>query len=117
HLFSEYQHKLVKEGLFEAEECKTITNRSAKNTSDNVTSTGIRGKLTIGNGKSNCANVIGHHAHGDVSLFVGTVSDARFTADEIKQRSKHIGIVVRRLLLNCHAETFESHSCIDVALG
>ena len=61
--------------------------------------------------------MVGDDTHRDVRLLGCTVLYAREGGDGLDHRGEDVGIVVGRLALYGHAETLESHSRVDDALG
>ena len=57
--------------------------------------------------------MVGYYAHGDILLFVFTVFNSRHFGNGLDHRLEYIRIVIGGFSLQCHTQTFETHTCID----
>ena len=70
HLSDEHGHELVHEGILLVEERVSITYGTAKDTADDVTSLGVARQLTVGNGESHGAQVVGDDADSNIHFLL-----------------------------------------------
>ena len=113
HVLDEYGQQLVHESLLLSEERVAVAHCTAEDTADYVTCLGIARKLTVGDGESDCTDVVGNYAHGDVLLFVFAVCGSRHIADGFQYRLENIGVVVGSLALQCTYQAFKAHTGVD----
>ena len=57
--------------------------------------------------------MVGHYTHGHVLLRVGSVGRAGHGGDGLDEGLEDVGVIVGRLALQGHAETFEAHAGVD----
>ena len=117
HLRHEVFHQRVDEGLVEAEESVAIADGAAQDAADDIARARVGGQLPVGDGETHGAQVVGHYAERDVGLVVFTVLLVGKLRQFLDQRLEHVGVVVRLLALNSHAEAFEAHAGIHVLGG
>ena len=103
HLFAQHFHQTINKRLVGIQKSESITNGTAQNPSDDVTSTRIARQLSVGNGKGHRAHVIGNYTNGNIGLLVFAIL---FPCDDLhfsNEWCKYIGIVIGLLALEHHA--------------
>ena len=61
--------------------------------------------------------MVGHHAQGDVHILLFPIFLTGLLRKMLDQRLEHVGVVVRLLVLYCHAKTLKAHAGIDMLGG
>ena len=76
HLVDQCGKQSIEEGFLLAEEGVGVAHCAAQYAADNVSSLGVAGQLSVGNGESHCTQVVGADAHGHVGVLVMAVFHA-----------------------------------------
>ena len=116
HLLFEDVHQFIDEGIVEVQEAVAVAYGTAQDAADHVAGLVVGRQLPVGNGEADRPHVVGNDPHGHIALGIGTIGDAGGLGKSRNQRLEHIGIVIRFLSLDYHAEPLEAHPGID-ALG
>ena len=91
----------------------SITNGTAKNAANNISSLSITRQLSVGDGESHSSKVVGNNAHGHIHFLIGTILHAREARNLLYYGLEHIGIIVRGLTLQRAHKAFEAHTRIN----
>ena len=110
----QYRHQTINKSILLIQISISITDSPAQNTSDNIPCLYIRRQLSIRNGKSNRPQMVCHHTHGNIRLFFLAIFYSAQTGNLVNNRRKHIRIIIRRLPLNSHTQTFKTHAGINM---
>ena len=114
HLTDQCADQFVDKRLFEAQESVAVAHCTAQDAANHVARLGIAGQLPVGNAEADGTQVVGHHAHRHIRLFVLAIHLTRLARYLLYQRLKHVGVVVRLLALHHHAEAFKAHTRVDM---
>ena len=131
HLLDEGRHELIEEALLLPQERIGIAHGTAQDATDDVTSLGIRGQLSVCDGEGHGAQMVGTNAHGDVDTSLTSLtSNTSYTSLTslllkrrifqssnlllgLDDRLEDIGIIVGMLALEHAYEALEAHTGID----
>ncbi len=113
-LHCQQRHQAVNKRFLKIQIRKPVPHSPSQNSSDHVTGPGIGGQLPIGNSEAHRTDVIRHHTDSNVLLYLRAIGNLRMKCNEIHQRPEYIGVVIRRLSLNGHAQTFKAHSGVNM---
>ena len=113
HLVDERRHELVHERFLLAEECIGVAHGAAQDAAYHIARLGVGGQLPVGDGERDGADVVGHHAHGDVRLLVLAVLHVRQLANLADDGLEDVGVVVGILVLQHTAEALKAHARVD----
>ena len=114
HAVGKALHQLVHKRFFEVEKGIAVAHGAAQNAANYIARLVVRRQLPVGNGKRHRADMVGHHAHRNIGLFVLTVGFARHLGDGLNEGLKHVGVVVGAFALQNHAQAFKAHARIYV---
>ena len=117
HHFNQRGNKAMHKCFMHSQEGVAIAYGPAENATDHVACLGIRWQLTVGNRKSDGAQVVGNNPHGDVFFGNVAVPGVADLSNLLDDRLKQVCVVVRQFTLHGHAETLESHASIDNLCG
>ncbi len=106
-------NKPVHERFVHIQEGISVANGATQDTTNHISRFGVRRQLTVGNGKSDCAQMVRNDPHGDVFFIVLTIGGVANLSDCADDGLKQVGVVVRQLPLHCHAETLKAHAGIN----
>ena len=70
HLLSQGLYQLIDERFFLSQESKAITNGTAQDTANHITSSIVGGQLPISNSKGDRPDVVGNHTYRHIDLFL-----------------------------------------------
>ena len=113
HFLDKRGHQAIHESLFLTEEGVRITYRPAQDATDDVAGLCVGRELAVGDGESDGAEVVGHDAHGDVTLFIFAISISGKFADFFDNRLEHVGVVIRLFALHDHTKPFKAHAGVN----
>ena len=112
HRVGENLHELANERLLLAEEAGKAA-CAAENAAEHVATAFVARESAVSNSERNSADVVGNHAVRGAGFAI-VVRNAREFSDLCDNRSEHVGVVVAGLALQNSADTFETHTGIDV---
>ena len=92
-----------------------VTHGAAQDAANDISGLDVRRQLAVGNRKGDGTQVVGDHAHGHVGFQVLAVFLARHRGDTADRGLENIGVVIRFLALQDHAQALEAHARIDIA--
>ena len=104
----------MEERFLEAEESIAIAHGAAQDATNDITRLGIGGKLTVGDGEADSAQVVGADTHGDIGILVLAIDKRRLGSQCLNEGLEDIGVVVRLFALHDHAEALKAHSGVDM---
>ena len=117
HLGHEVSHERVHERFLEIEEGEAVADGATEDAADDVAGACIGGQLTIGDGKGDGAQVIGHYAQRNVHLMILPVLHTGILGYLLDDRLKHIRIIIGFLVLHGHAQALKAHAGIYMFVG
>ena len=113
-LVGQHGHQPAHERLPETQIRVAVAHRPPQNPADDVAGFGVGGQLSVGNGETHGADMVGNDAHGNVNRLVLAVGLASHLPQLLDQRLENIGVVIGLLALYRHAEAFKTHARIHV---
>ena len=117
HLPDQSGNQAAERRLGKAEVGVAVAHGAAQDAADDIARLDVRRQLAVGDREGDGAQVVGDHAHGHVGLPVLAVFLARHLRDAADRGLENVGVVVRLLALEDHAEALEAHARVDVARG
>ena len=117
HRLNQCVDEAIEEGFFLLQECIGITHGAAQDSANHIAGLGIGGKLAVGDGEGDCADMVGNHAHSHINLVVLAIFLARKFRDFGNHRGEDVGVVVGGFSLESHTEALEAHAGIDYLGG
>ena len=112
HRIGEHLHQLVDKGFLLTEQAGKAAG-AAQNAAEHVATAFVARQGAIGNSEGDCADVVGNHAVRGAGFAI-VVRNAREFSNLCDNRSEHVSIVVAGLALENSADTFETHTGINV---
>src|SRR5699024_6333494 len=94
-LSGQYSNQFMEERLFQIQPVPAVADGPAQNTANDEAASLIAGRNAIGNRKADGPNMIGDYTHGNIGIFILTISDSCEFPNFVEQRFKKIGIIVR----------------------
>src|SRR5690606_3197899 len=102
----------MQERFFEMEKRISVTHSTPQDAPYHISCPVIRWQLSVGYRKTNGADMVCQHPHGNIRLFIAPIRYVRFSGNVIDNRLEYVSIVIGGFLLDYAHQSFEPHSCI-----
>ena len=90
-----------------------IAHCASQDTANHIAGFLVARQLPVGDSEGDGADMVCHHAHGDVGLLLFAVLAAAYLADTTKHRLEDIGVVVALLALQGAHQALEAHAGVN----
>ena len=113
HGVDQCRKELVHECFAPVEERISVTHGTPEYTADDIAGFGIRRQLPVGYREGDGADMVGDDTHRYVFFLIGSIRCRRHIGNSSDDGLEDVGVVVRGLSLQGHAEPLKAHPRVD----